>query len=369
MAGIFLIEQNGTLVELKEQLYDSEAHLQGLLASYPNLLAGDQMDEDEPRRWILIAREMAVPSDEDGSARWWADHLFIDQDGIPTIVEVKRSSDSRIRREVVGQMLDYAANAVRYWPVESLRTLFEDSCRKNDPTNDPFKMLTEALGLASESAGPEKFWLDVKTNLEAGRIRMVFVADEIPLELASVVEFLNAQMDPAEVLAVEVKQFANGNVKTLVPRLIGLTAGVRIKRGALSREWNEATFFEELGKRRAEAEAGVCRQILTWARTNGIEPAWGKGSQDGSFMLRLNVNERTYHLLSAWTYGRVEIQFQPLKREIPFDQPAQREKLLSMLNQIPGVVFGADALERRPSIPLQTLTNGESIQRLFSALD
>jgi 5-methylthioribose kinase len=40
-------------------------------------------------------------------------------------VEVKRSSDTRIRREVVGQMLDYAANAVVYWPLEMIRAKFE----------------------------------------------------------------------------------------------------------------------------------------------------------------------------------------------------------------------------------------------------
>jgi hypothetical protein len=57
--------------------------------------------------------------------RWSVDHLFLDQDAIPTIVEVKRSSDTRIRREVVGQMLDYAANAVVYWAVEAIRAEFE----------------------------------------------------------------------------------------------------------------------------------------------------------------------------------------------------------------------------------------------------
>jgi hypothetical protein len=39
---------------------------------------------------------------------------------VPTLVEVKRSDDTRIRREVVGQMLDYAANGVVYWPGEVL---------------------------------------------------------------------------------------------------------------------------------------------------------------------------------------------------------------------------------------------------------
>ena len=55
----------------------------------------------------------------DGVERWSVDHLLLDQDAIPTLVEVKRSSDSRIRREVVGQMLDYAANAVTYWNIDA----------------------------------------------------------------------------------------------------------------------------------------------------------------------------------------------------------------------------------------------------------
>lgn len=41
-----------------------------------------------------------------------------------------------------------------------------------------------------------------QTNLQAAKVRMLFVADKIPVELRSIVEFLNKQMDPAEVLAV-----------------------------------------------------------------------------------------------------------------------------------------------------------------------
>jgi hypothetical protein len=66
-----------------------------------------------------------VPDEEGGVGRWSLDHLFLDQDAVPTLVEVKRSSDTRIRREVVGQLIDYAANAVVYWPVEALRGAFE----------------------------------------------------------------------------------------------------------------------------------------------------------------------------------------------------------------------------------------------------
>jgi hypothetical protein len=87
------------------------------------------MRPGEPRRWLLITREAGIPDAEGGQARWFLDHLFIDQDAIPTLVEVKRSSDTRLRREVVGQMLDYAANVVAYWPGAELRRLFDDRSR------------------------------------------------------------------------------------------------------------------------------------------------------------------------------------------------------------------------------------------------
>ena len=42
--GMFLLRDDDELVELQERPYDSERLLQGLLAKYPNLLAGG--------RWI-----------------------------------------------------------------------------------------------------------------------------------------------------------------------------------------------------------------------------------------------------------------------------------------------------------------------------
>ena len=129
--GMFLIDNDGPLVEMNEEAYDSENLLQELPAQYPNLLAGDQVSTLDPRRWLLISRERGLPSEEGSGNRWSVDHLFLDQDAVPTIVEVKRSTDTRIRREVVGQMLDYAANAVVYWPVEAMRAEFE--ANQEDP--------------------------------------------------------------------------------------------------------------------------------------------------------------------------------------------------------------------------------------------
>jgi hypothetical protein len=60
---------------------------------------------------------------------------------------------------------------------------------------------------------------------------MLFVADRIPAELQRIVEFLNEQMRPAEVLAVEVQHYRGDGVRTIVPRLIGASASTRRAKG------------------------------------------------------------------------------------------------------------------------------------------
>ncbi len=164
MSSIFLIHDSGDLVEMRESPYDSEDLLQNLLDKYPKLLAGDQINASQPRRWLLVCREMSVPGEEGGSGRWSLDHLFLDQAAIPTLVEVKRSTDTRIRRQVVGQMLDYAANAVAYWPVEEIKARFESRCKEDGVEPD-----AELAGLLGEGQDASTFWQQVKTNLQAGR--------------------------------------------------------------------------------------------------------------------------------------------------------------------------------------------------------
>lgn len=154
-SGIFLIQNDGAFVRLKEQAYDSEEVLQRLLAQYPDVLAGGA-GSGEPQRWLLVKREIAISDDEAGAARWYLDHLFIDQEGIPRLVEVKRSSDTRIRREVVGQMLDYAANAVLHWTVDRLESEFAATARSAG--REPGDVLRELLVMnrKSNSGGASK---------------------------------------------------------------------------------------------------------------------------------------------------------------------------------------------------------------------
>ena len=223
MAGqIYHLNEHGQLAPMSEVPFELEDNLQELVAEHPGLLSGEQMNPDNPRRFILIGREQGIADITGGSNRWALDHLLIDQDAVPTLVEAKRSSNPQIRREIVGQMMDYAAHASQTWSVAEIRQAFEE--RATDPD-------AELAELLREEANAEEFWQKVETNLRAKRLRLLFVADGIPDELTRVVEFLNEQMPGVEVLAVEIKQFKGNAGSTLVPRVIGRTSEAVAARG------------------------------------------------------------------------------------------------------------------------------------------
>src|ERR1700757_4481036 len=117
---IFLVQDGQRPVKMESQPYESEDLLQRLLAENPEIL-GSRDQGGSPTRWALIAREQGIPDAADAADRWSLDHLFVDQDAVPTLVEVKRAADTRARREVVAQMLDYAANGIVHWPIADLR--------------------------------------------------------------------------------------------------------------------------------------------------------------------------------------------------------------------------------------------------------
>ena len=217
MDGNIYLINGDSLTKVQQQEFSDEDTFQKLLEDYPDLLAGEQIDKVVPRRWLLVKREMGINVDASIGDRWSIDHLFVDQDGIPTLVEIKRSSDTRIRREVVGQMLDYASNVSSYWKPEKLQQAI------NETYDNAVTTVQEFLEDDEENS-VEEFWEKVENNLKEGRIRLVFVADLIPIELQRIIEFMNEQMDPAEVLGVELKHFTDGTLKILVPQVIGMTA-------------------------------------------------------------------------------------------------------------------------------------------------
>ena len=356
MGRIFLIADGGDLVELEQQEYSSEDQLQDLLARFPSLLPGDDL--------LLVSREAGIPGESDGGDRWSLDHLFLDQDGVPTLVEVKRSSDTRLRREVVGQMLEYAANGVAFWSLEHLQALFAVHARL--PGTIPIFSWR-----SSSSMNPaEEFWKAVKTNLQAGRIRLVFVADEIPSELQRVVEFLNNQMDPAEVLAVEIPRYSGSGLETLAPRVIGQTVAARTKKAGSTpgQPWDEPRFLAALERRGPEGRL-VAEDLISWCRERGMEDWWSRGGRGGIYRSIVTQGEHRYDPLALRTSGQVAIRFQDNKARPAFSSAEMREQLRQRLNELPSVEIPPDGIEKRPSFPMGVLSDPASMASFKSTVD
>jgi hypothetical protein len=308
-----------------------------------------------------VRREAAVPSEEEGPGRWAVDHLFLDQDGVPTLVEVKRSSNSDIRRKVVGQMLEYAANAQRYWPIESIQEWFEKTCELQGRDGDD--VLQEFIGKETDVPA---FWKSVKTNLQAGRIRLLFVADQIPPELQRTVEFLNQQMDSTEVFAVEIRQFVGLGSKTLVPRVIGQRISGPPE---LTSGWDARRFFDKFQEVHTPAEKQVARKLLDWA---SVAPRYvwrGKGRVTGTFVALIDFDNRHYQLFFVSTDGKVSLPFDAYSRRPPFEPEDKRRELLARFNSFLEAKIPEAAIDKYPTFPLAELTDSSKLGQFLNTFE
>ena len=91
---------DGKLESLVEEPFSTEEELQRLVAEHPEVLDGEQVQPGSPRRWLLITREKGISESLHAGARWAVDHLIVDQDAVPTLVEVKRGRNPEIRRTI-----------------------------------------------------------------------------------------------------------------------------------------------------------------------------------------------------------------------------------------------------------------------------
>ena len=364
--GIFLVREGG-LLRMLERHYEAEDLLQRYLSDYPDLLAGDQTNPTVPRRWLLISREIDIPDQEQGADRWSLDHLFVDQDGIPTLVEVKRSTDTRARREVVAQMLDYAANAVAYWPAGSLESTFRESCRAQD--RDPDEMLA---GFLEADIEPTSFWRTVDANLEAARIRLIFLSDTISVELQRIVNLLAQQFRDIDVLAIEVKQFLGGNEIAFVPRLVTEPLVVRRPVPSPPRHWDETSFLEAVAAMPdGRIEAPIAKRLIEWAEARSLTVTYG-GSVHPTVRLGPPADYPGLYWLSIWmtnTEARLETRFVYLRQLPPLRDSDAFDGFARRLAHIPGMQYGPEELTSRPGRPLRTLADLRDFEQFTEAFD
>lgn len=250
--------------------YETEDQLQEIIANNPNLLLRDI--DGEYSELYLISREQNV--DELS-----LDILLVDQDGVLTLVEVKRSADTRIRREVVGQMLDYAS-LVNSWDISTLRDDFE----KNNP------YLTWSEEQSSE------FWQNVENSMKLEKLKLVFAADKIPMSLKNIIKFLGRHFSNIEVYGVEIRRYSAGDSVLLSTSFVQSNHPVQETKTRIKAFWDTDSIFDFLKFNNCEYAIAPLTKLLDFCYSNGCRIEFGHGPSFASIIARMHEKK----ILTIW---------------------------------------------------------------------
>ena len=158
----------------------NEDWIQKLIHKNPDILPISEIDTGFTPA-ISIGREVSTSAG-------YIDNLFISPDGYLTIVETKLWRNPEARREVVGQILDYAKE-LNKWTFTDL-----DNCVKkfNQLYNNNSDGLLATVRKHTElDEADEQFFIDnISKNLKRGRFLLLIVGDGIRESVEDMVEYL-----------------------------------------------------------------------------------------------------------------------------------------------------------------------------------
>ena len=225
-----MVDESGNVQRLQRIMLNShsfkEEWMQILLEKSPSILpTGNISSVYAPL--VCLAREVETPSG-------YIDNLYISAKGYIVLVETKLWRNPEARREVVGQILDYAKD-IQKWNYENVDAVY----RKYHHTNESLfsRMVADNLCDASDEA---VFVDTVEKNLKASRFLLMIVGDGIREGVEKMSEFLNQNPTMQYHFALcelEVYELENGK-RLVVPQLTAKTE--LVERGFIRIEGNGA---------------------------------------------------------------------------------------------------------------------------------
>jgi hypothetical protein len=198
----------GEWKSIEETGYELEADLQALLNEDPDSLIPRDKTVD---RSVVYAREVLTTSGR-------TDLVGIGSSGSLTIMECKLARNPQVKREVVGQVLDYAA---ALWMTE-LDDLIDRFRSKSG--NDPFVVLRESYPASAEPFDETACRTEVQRRLGAGDFTLAIAVDRVDDDLKRIVQFVNSRPTiggSIRLVALSYPRFSDGTIEILVPEAFG----------------------------------------------------------------------------------------------------------------------------------------------------
>jgi hypothetical protein len=327
-----LVEDAKGVRELEEG-YASEHELQVFLREHSQLVPMDEIDLGTPPL-LCIGWEVQVTSGSE-------DLLYIDETGLLTIVETKLKKNREVRREVLGQVLEYAAYAADWSAPDVIGRAEKFFKRQEYPEEYRGSSLEAELRRFLESTHSPiasvfsyaNFLAEVTAKLQRGNIRLIIAVDEPPPSLLKTVEFVNRFSRHFEVYLFQLSRFHDKATKAnvFVPRLFGRVA--KPEEQKVSRLWDREQFLAQAREKWPKSSATVER-LLEFAQEQNVIH-WGRGAKVGTFWFSLPMPDEK--LLSAVTVGAdgtMYIDFKALASQL---DAAVIEEYRNLLLQAPSL--------------------------------
>lgn len=153
----------------------SEAELRDLIFAYPALLPIAEIDRQFENP-VAVCTEL--PTDSGA-----VDVFLVTPTGLPILVECKLWRNPQARREVIGQILDYAKD-LRNWTVSDVQRKVAQRLKR------PVTSVSDLLNEQYPSIDEIDFNDALTQNLKKGRFLLLIVGDGIRQGMASIAEYV-----------------------------------------------------------------------------------------------------------------------------------------------------------------------------------
>ena len=360
-----ILIQDGEGVRELEEGFASEEELQRFLMKHPDLMPLEEIDLGTPPL-LPIGWEVGVVSGAE-------DILYVDQNGLLTVVETKLGRNSEARREVVGQILEYAAQMSAWTGADVERQAERFFASHIGPEEYWDRTLEKVLETFLQATGDapaqfsyEDFLQRVQSNIERGHFRLVIAIDEPPKPLLKTVEFVNRFSGRFEMYLVQLKRFRDvaREQNIFVPALFGKAATTRLS--PTGSRWDESKFLEHLATgsdpQTVEYVTDMYHRFAEWVD----EGVWGTGTTMGSFNLVLYTSYGRINLAGITSRGDLYVNFGNLyQRNVPNELI---RSLADELNHVRGIALPADLHAKYPPIPKAVLKDAERRHQVLSVI-
>lgn len=242
--------------------------MQDILYHDPDVIPiGDIFPDAEPAPIGLMLKEVGL------SGSGSIDLIGIDRNGNIYVIETKLARNPEVKREVIGQVLEYAA---------FLQDKEVDWLEKITLEKTQFTLVQHFEN--ERDWDRESFMQNLQDNLKNGAFKLFIVVDEMNLALKKTINRMKDHGE--EIYALELKYFNDKGIEILVP---DVHAG-KTQREITSKprgSWTEERYFEEAEKYIAdEPSRQTLRRVYEFSKQVGTVD-FGAGRSIGTFRLHL----------------------------------------------------------------------------------